>query len=124
VIYTQLARSPRSLAGAHYGEIVGELRSGRNRALRNLTGTVHLGGPVHEKAVEMEGGALVAELIIDIDDDLVANGGGHDGQWPLAVDANGWPLEHAIWVGSDPGDVEVVGDGRCFCDDKQEKQHR
>lgn len=124
VSYTLLARFPRSLSGEHYGEVVGEFRAGLNRALSNLGGTVHVVGPVHEEAVEVESGALVAELILDIDDELVANSGSHNRQWPLAVDANGWSLEQSIWVGSNPGDVEVVGHGRCFCDGEQEKQRR
>lgn len=105
-----------SLSWYAYIEIVSELRTWRDWTLRNLGRAVHVRGPVHVEAVEVKGGGLVAELVIDIDNDAIALRRCHDWQGPLAVDANGWPLEKPIWVRPDPGDVKVVGDGRCFCE--------
>ena len=92
--------------------------------MRDLTRPVHIGCPIHEDAVEVQRGGLVTELVLDVDDDLVALSRPHDGQRPLPVDANGRPLEHAIGVGPDPGDVEIVGDGSCFRACQEEKQRR
>lgn len=85
---------------------------------------IHLVGAVHVDAVEVQGGGLVTELVVDIDNDTVALGGPHDGQRPLPIDANGRPLEGAIWVRPDPGDVEVVSDGRCFTEGDEEKERQ
>ena len=65
--------------GDTYGEVVGELGSSRDTTLRDLSWAVHFRGAVHEEAVEMESRGLVPQLIIDVDDDLIAFGRGHDG---------------------------------------------
>ena len=58
----------------------------------------------------MQRGRLVAEVVVDVDNDGVVDVGvdGRDG--PLAVDANGLALKGAVWVGRDPSDGKVVGD--------------
>jgi hypothetical protein len=105
-------------------ESIGKFGSGWNRALRDLTRPVHIGRPIHEDAVEMQRGGLIAELVVNVDDNLVALGRPHDGKRPLSIDANGWPLEHAIGICPDPGDVEIVGDDCCLCAGQEEKQRR
>lgn len=75
----------------------------------------------------MKSGGLISQLIVDIDDDLIADSRCHYWQWPLIVDADGWSFEDAIRVCSDPGDVEIVGACRrcCFRDTREYKeQHR
>lgn len=65
--------------------------------------------------MEMEGSGLISQLIVNIDNDLIANCRRHYWQRPVTVDANGWSLEGAIGVCCDPGNVEVVrANIRCF----------
>lgn len=66
--------------------------------------------------MEMEGGGLVPKLILDIDNNSVSLCRSHGWRRPLAIDTNGRSLEDAIWVGTNPGDVEIIGDGSCFSD--------
>ena len=96
-------------AGA-YGEVVGHGVARRNGALGDLEGAVHLVGAILEEAVEVQRGGLIAEIVVDVDNDGVVDVGvdGRDG--PLAVDANGLALKGAVWVGRDPSDGKVVGD--------------
>lgn len=94
-----------------HGEVVSERFAWWNRALADPGRPVHVRGPVHEKAVEMERGRLVAQLVVDIDDDAVSYVGLNAWNRPLAVDADDGPLMRAIWIRRDPSDVEVVCDG-------------
>lgn len=75
----------------------------------------------------MEGGALVAQLVVDDHKDRIANRRAQDGQRPLAVDANGRPHVEAIGVCGDPRDIEIVchrgGVGQERADEKQRCQH-
>lgn len=78
----------------------------------------------------MERGRLVAELVGDMDDDLVADGGADNGRRPVAVDADDGAHLQSIWAVLDPGDVEVIGDGgggggRGYCqEEKNYEQHQ
>lgn len=95
--------------------------------MRNLSRAIHFRCTIHEQAMEMKSGGLISQLIVDIDDDLIADSRRHYWQRPLIVDADGWSLEGAIRVCSDPGDVEIVGACcRCCFRDKREykEQHR
>jgi len=74
----------------------------------------------------MKCSGLVPELILDVDDDSIANLSGHNWNWPFAVDSNCWSFERAIRICVDPSDVKVVCDSTisCFCDEaKGKKQH-
>ena len=57
----------------------------------------------------MQGGRLVAELVVHIDDYSVANGSLDAWYGPLSIDPNDRPFEKTIRVSSDPTYVEVVG---------------
>lgn len=63
---------------------------------------------IHIKAVKMQRGGLIAQAVVGIDNDLVSNAPENGGNGPLAIDADNWALELAIWVGSHPTDVEVI----------------
>ena len=67
-------------------------------------------GTLHQQAVEMKTGGLVAELVVEMDDNLVVHIGVDGGNRPLAVDSNDRPLESTIWIRRGPSDVEVIGD--------------
>lgn len=69
-----------------------------------------MGGSIHEKPVEVQACALIAELIDDIDHNTVSYSSPDLGDWPLAVDTNGRSFESTVRVRCDPGDIEVVGD--------------
>ena len=68
-------------------------------------------GAILEKTMEMQRGGLVAQLIVDIDGNILSKRGSHHWWWPLIVDSNRRSLEQTIGIRSDPGDVEVVGYG-------------
>lgn len=68
----QLVLSARLVKLSH-GEIIGKLGSRRNSTLRHLSWAIHLSGAVHEQAMEVEGCGLIAQLIVDIDNDSIAN---------------------------------------------------
>jgi hypothetical protein len=54
-------------------------------------------------------------MVIDIDDDAVTDVALNSWNRPLAVDTNDWSFKGAVWVGSDPSDVEFVIDCRGGC---------
>lgn len=95
-----------------YIEVVGELRARWNAALRDHCWAIHLGASIHVQAVEMESRALVPELVVNVDDDGVIDGGANGRQRPLSIDANGWAHKGTIWICEDPSDVEIIDDGR------------
>lgn len=57
-----------------YGKVVSKGRSRLNAALHNSTGTVHVIGAILEQSMEMQRRGLVAEAVVGVDDDAVANG--------------------------------------------------
>lgn len=59
----------------------------------------------------MQRGRLVAQLVVDIDDNAIANVGLNARNGPLVVDANDGTRKRSVWVGCDPSDVEVIVDG-------------
>ena len=68
--------------------------------------------PLHEETMEMQGRGLVAQLVIDVHDDAVANVHDHRRQRPCPIDANDGPHEGAVRVGEYPGHIEVICDRR------------
>lgn len=69
-----------------------------------------MSGSTHEETVEVQGGGLVVQQVEHVNDEPVANVDADGGNRPLPVDADGWTVCHAVGVGRDPGDVEVVRD--------------
>jgi hypothetical protein len=61
--------------------------------------------------MEMQGGGLIPQLVVEVDDDPVPDGGVDDGDGPLTVDANDGTFIQTIWIGGHPGDIEVIGLG-------------
>lgn len=64
-------------------------------------------------AVKMQRSRLVTKLVVDVDDDAIADIGLDLRNGPLVVDANDGTRERSVWIGRDPSDVEVVVDGSC-----------
>lgn len=93
-----------------YSEVVFEGVAWRNFALRHAHRAVHVRGAVHEEAVKVQRGRLVAKLVVDIDDNAIANVCLNARNGPLVVDANDGTRERSVWVGRDPSDVEVIVD--------------
>lgn len=95
-----------------YLEIVCEMGSWRNVALRYLDGPVHVRGGVLEQAVEVQRGGLVPEGVDDIDDDPVADICLNARNRPFAIDSYHRSICLSIGIGRHPPDVEVVRDCR------------
>lgn len=76
----------------------------------HLGRTIHVSGAIHVEAMKVKRGRLITEIVDGVDNDLVADVGFNDGERPLSVDADSWPLEHPIGVCCYPSYVEVVGD--------------
>ena len=64
--------------------------SGRNAALGDSNGAVHSVGALLEKTMPMKTGRLVAQLVVDVDNDRVTNIGLERRTWPLPIDTDGW----------------------------------
>lgn len=61
--------------GEQYRKVVGEVMARWDPALIDHVRTVHVGGAIHEKPMEMQGRGLIPKTILDIDYDIVADGG-------------------------------------------------
>ena len=94
-----------------YSKVVGEARPWRNGALGNLRWPVHVCRPIHEEAVKVKGCRLVAERVVDVDDDTVSYRGLDLGNGPLSVDANGRSVGHAIGIRGNPPNVKIILNG-------------
>ncbi|KAI4172822.1 MAG: hypothetical protein LQ348_006695 [Seirophora lacunosa] len=70
-----------------------------------------MGSAVLIKTMEMQTGALVAQIVLDMNNDLVPNSGSNGRYRPLAIDANGWSRE-AIRLRGYPTNIEVHDDFR------------
>jgi len=57
----------------------------------------------------MQGGGLVAELVVHIDNHSVTNGSLDAWYGPLSIDPNDRPVEKTIRVSGDPTHNEIVG---------------
>jgi hypothetical protein len=60
--------------------------------------------------MKMEGGGLVPELVVYMDDEPVSEVGPDGGNGPLAVDPHNRTGEQPIWIGGYPSDVEIIRD--------------
>jgi len=106
---------PRSLtpegSRAINREAIRERRARRNRALRGAGGAIHVRRPDLVDAVEMHAGSLVAQLVVEGDDNGFADVGFHGRARPLPVDADhGAPEAVGVWVCPHPGHIPVVID--------------
>lgn len=79
---------------------------------------------VHVETVKVERCRLVTELIVRIDDDVVAYVGLDLWYRPLPVDAYDWSLEGTVGIRSCPANLEIICDnssgyesqrGKCPC---------
>lgn len=98
---------------APYCEIVGEGNPGPNGTLGHGDRAIHLRSTILVHAVEVYTRAFVAELVEYIDHDTVSYGCSDVWYRPLAIDSYDGSLKKAVRVGSDPCDVEIVGDSGC-----------
>lgn len=69
---------------------------------------------IHEEAMEMKGRRLIAEMIMHVYHDVVANIGVDPGDRPFAIDADRWALERTVRIRGHPADVEVVRHNSCL----------
>lgn len=77
-----------------------------NRALCDGTAAVHDPSVVLAKAMPMNAGGLIAQMVIDIHDQPISDIDINLRARPLAIDANHWTLK-SIWGSVDPSDVPV-----------------
>lgn len=83
--------------------------------MSDTCGAIHFVCTVLKEAMKVNACALIAELIVNIGNDLVTLGEIEHWQRPLSIDTNGRTLLLSVWIGRDPGDVPVVGHGRRIC---------
>lgn len=112
------------------GKVVRKARAWRDATLCDTNRAIHLVGAVLEKAMEMDAGTLISELLyismIDkassmqcnmtylvahISDNSVAFCEVEQRKWPLTVDTHDGTLSHSIRVGSNPSDIPIKCDG-------------
>ena len=74
-----------------------------------LCDAIHMGRSVLVETVEMERSWPILELVVNIDDDLIADIGFNSWDRPLAVDAHDSTLKLAIRISRQPADIKVVG---------------
>lgn len=105
-----------------YFKVVCKLGARRNGTLRYARWAVHVVGAIHEQAMEMQRCRLVTKLVVNVNDDSVAEV--HVNCWdrPLAIDTNDRALKGTIRVCSYPANVEIVGDSSCLR--QTDKAHR
>lgn len=84
------------------GEVVGEAGTWGDRTLCDHDRTVHVICPVHEQAMEVEGGVFISERVMEVDDEAITNLDIYPRRRPLVVDSNDRSLGQAVWVGRDP----------------------
>lgn len=63
---------------------------------------------VHEQPMEVKRCRLITQIIVDVDEDVIANIRIYAGNRPLSIDANSCAVESSIRIGSHPTDLEVV----------------
>ena len=91
-----------------YREIVLDKPSWQDSALGHSGRTIHVGGTSLEQAVEMQAGGLIAQLVVDVDNQRIPYGALNGRNRPTTVDTNHRPWEAACWVGNNPSDIEVI----------------
>lgn len=84
------------------GEVVGEAGTWGDRTLCDHDRTVHVVGPVHEQAMEVERGVFVTERVVEVDNEAITNLDIYPRRRPLVVDSNDRSLGQAVWIGRDP----------------------
>lgn len=104
-----------------HGEIVRERASWSNLTLRHTRRTVHVCSSVLKQAVKVKTCGLVAEVILDVDDDIIAFCHCDCRNRPLAIDSNDRSIVNTVWIGIYPANVEVVRDRDGVSDTGQEE---
>lgn len=92
-----------------YQKGIRDARAWRNGALRDTTWPVHVIGIDLVDAMEMQTGGLIAEFIVQVDNNDVAHSGLDLWTGPGSVDANDGSRK-AIRARCDPGDIPIVCD--------------
>jgi hypothetical protein len=105
-----------------HSEIISERRTRRNTTLSNANNSVHLVRAIHEKAVKVQRSALIAEVIVQADDDSVADSGFYARNWPLSIDTDNRSRVKTVRVPEDPAYIEVIGAqlGRCRTQEQEQ----
>ena len=65
-----------------------------------------------EQTVPVETGRLIAELVVNVYNELIADSNMDLWNRPLTVDAHDRAVLLIIRISRYPGDIEIVGDGR------------
>lgn len=63
--------------------------------------------------MKVKSSALISQLVVHIDNDRIIDGSTEDWKRPLVVDANGRTVKGSVRICCDPGDIPIVGNGRC-----------
>lgn len=76
----------------------------------NASSAVHMGRSILVEAVKMQARTLISKLIEYVNYHTVPNAGRNLWQRPLSVDTYRRTMEGTVWVGYNPGDVEIIRD--------------
>lgn len=92
-----------------YIEVVLHVLSGRNRALGDRAGTVHNGSAILAESMPVDASRLVAQSVINVDNQSVTDLHINLGAGPLIVDTDHRSLK-SVGGGIDPSDVPIEVD--------------
>jgi hypothetical protein len=106
-----------------YREVVRKRAPRHDRALRDRNRAIHMRRSVLVQTMKMQRRALVAQRVLDIDNDTVSFRSDNGFNRPLAIDAHDRARLLAIRIRVRPCDVEVVCDS-CAMSDGSEERYR
>ena len=75
---------------------------------------VHMARAIHEESMKMNRCRLIAKIVVQVDDQSVANDSFDPWNRPLSVDANDGPLKESIRVCPHPSGGEIVDTSGSF----------
>lgn len=76
----------------------------------DINRAVHVSAAVHVQPMKVEAGALIAQRVFDVDDDLIPFGCNDRRDRPLSVDADYLAVVLTVRIRVCPGYVEVICD--------------
>lgn len=78
----------------------------------------------HVNSMKVEAGTLIDQLVVDVDNDIVALGDDHWWRRPLIVDANDLAFVPEVRISSGPGDVPVEGYCGSICAERNGEEEK
>lgn len=95
-----------------YHEIICDTLVRREGALSNAYGAIHMGGVPLEQTMPVQASRLIAELVVNMYNELITDRDMDLWNRPLTIDAHDRAVLLIIRISRYPCDIEIVGDGR------------